>query len=741
MDLRFCFLLNFVCQKNAWSKSDKDVRAPNVIRIIGNFNRVSFFVTTFMVSGATAVERSNRAAFWGEVLRHCMALNNLNTGMAIASAFQSVPFHRLLKRELVEIRPATQRVLDQLSSLMKGNKTGYRRKMESILSAGEPAIPYLAVHLSDLTFLEDGNPNFVDDLINMQKRHLIGKQIGPLEKLQARPYTTFVKNAKLRPFLAQMEGYQETALDRLVEKVIAEDAGTDGTQSGDGGAGRGPSFENLSNRSEQVHMLEVEAQRTGEARTQVWKEWFLRVSERGADFMQTWRSSRAWELTLQNLLAHPPSKRDHELIVDLICKMMPGAAVYVPAAIGAVTDCARTEPSSDLQECVLNLLSSYKAPLLDAKAELNSPRCRTAATVRTETHAEVMAGMRRDRRRLPKIQNVLLSRVPTTEHDPIDQLLLERIPPTEESVRNRMQEQVGLIAEEQELGVRIAAELTAVDQAIDELAERERKLKLELEEVQRQIGEKHGRRKELAKEVDHDLSSISLRKRIIDTEIAERSRHIELLKMAAASWEKYLAMHSEYVESAIDALEGSREWIESRLDRMIALLEMHRDQLERAGSELVARNKSLLATEAWKVAMEESSQFLSEANQFLAAFPTAMHELYAERLDIIILLREEVTGMSERFSGGSGGPAPPSSQPANPAAGVASAPGAFSEEKFVLPSQRLASAAALPAAPAAAGSEEKFVLPSQRLVLGPAPPAANARQGGFVLPSDRFTSK
>jgi hypothetical protein len=672
-------------------------------------------------------ERNVRAQFWGEVLKHCFSLNNLNSSMAIASAFQSVPFHRLLKRELVEVKPSTQRILDQLASLMKGNKTGYRRKMESILGSGEPAIPYLAVHLSDLTFLEDGNPNFVDDLINMQKRHLIGKQIGPLEKLQTRPYTTFTKNPKLRPFLTRMEGYQETALDHLVEKVIAECASSaDGTVHGDA---RGPSFENLSKRSDQVHMLEAEAQQTGEARTQVWKEWFLRVSERGQDFMQTWRSSRAWELTLSNLLAHPPSKRDHELFVDLICKMMPGAAVYLPSAIGAVVDCARTEPSSDLQDRVLATLMSFKAPLLDGRAELNSPRRRNAENVRAENHADIIAAMRRDRRRLPRVQNVLMSTLPSGEVDQIAELLMQRIPVTEQLIKQRAAEQTAVISEEHDAGTRISNHLTTVDESLKDLQERERKLKAELEEVQRQMGEHHARRKELAKEADRDLSSISLRKRIIDTEISEQTRQVELLRMAATSWERYLAMHSEYVYSAEEAFQGSHEWLESRLDRIIALLEMHRDHLERAGSELVARNKSVLAVEAWRVALEEATQFTQEANQFLAAFPTALHELHANKLDEIVLLREEVQSMMERASGTNNATVPTTlAQPAPRLSGVM---------------DQGTSTGSGSGAAAASSSEEKFVLPSQRLVLGPAQPPQPRGAGppAFVLPSDRFTSK
>ncbi len=715
--------------QNAWSKSDKDVRAPNVIKIIANFNRVSYFVTTHIVSGATTAERTQRSQFWGDVLKHCFSLNNLNTSMAVSSAFQSVPFHRLLKRDMVEIKLSAQRTLEQISSLMKGNKAGYRRKMEGFLSSGEPAIPYLAVHLSDLTFLEDGNPNYVDDLVNMQKRHLIGKQIGPLEKLQSRPYTTFVKNPKLRPFLMRMEGYQETALDHLVEKLIAEEAG--GAGGGvDGGA---PSFRNLANRSEQVQMLEHEAQEAVDTRLQVWKEWLLRFSERGADFLQTWRSSRAWELSLQNVMQHPPGKRDQELFVDIICKMLPGAAPYLPAAIGAAIDCGRTDPSSEAQERVVAMLTPYKMPHLDARADaLSSPRRRNASDVRAENHADVLAGLRKDRRRLPRLQVVLMSAPPTVP-PPMDEsmshMFVQRIPTVEEAIKARLESQQRILVEEQEAGVRLSTDLTAQDEHLGALQAREQQLRQQLEEVQKQISDAQASRKELAKEADHQLSSISLRKRIVDSELAERQRLVELLRVAAASWDKFMSSsHVDFIRGTDEAHQAAHEWLQTRLDRMYALLEMHRDHLERAGSELAARGaKSMLASEAWKVAHEEASQFLQEASQFLAAFPTALHELHAKTLDDIVMLRDEVQLACDRFT-----------------VSARSSMTLDGQQLQLPPTGGHAAAATVPA-PSGASSgappaEEKFVLPSQRLVLGPAQPPQPRAAGTFVLPSDRFTS-
>ena len=46
----------------------------------------------------------------------------------------------------------------------------------------QPALPYLGCHLADLTFMFDGNPDEVDDLINFQKRSMISNQVKTTEK-------------------------------------------------------------------------------------------------------------------------------------------------------------------------------------------------------------------------------------------------------------------------------------------------------------------------------------------------------------------------------------------------------------------------------------------------------------------------------------------------------------------------------------------------------------------------------
>jgi son of sevenless-like protein len=53
-----------------------------------------------------------------------------------------------------------------------------------------PCIPYLGVYLTDLTFIEDGNKDYVTDegLINFDKRRKISTVIREIQQYQQTPY-------------------------------------------------------------------------------------------------------------------------------------------------------------------------------------------------------------------------------------------------------------------------------------------------------------------------------------------------------------------------------------------------------------------------------------------------------------------------------------------------------------------------------------------------------------------------
>jgi hypothetical protein len=64
----------------------------------------------------------------------------------------------------------------------------YRKCLKELVP---PAIPFLGVYLTDLTFLELGNPDFLPDshFINYEKRRKVYQLIKEIQKYQHSPFT------------------------------------------------------------------------------------------------------------------------------------------------------------------------------------------------------------------------------------------------------------------------------------------------------------------------------------------------------------------------------------------------------------------------------------------------------------------------------------------------------------------------------------------------------------------------
>lgn len=83
---------------------------------------------------------------------------------------------------------------------------------------GKKGIPYLGVYLTDLTFIEDGNKDFVNDsLINFDKRRKISQVIMEIKQYQATPYC-LAEIPALRDYLLNLDTFDENeAYSRSLE--------------------------------------------------------------------------------------------------------------------------------------------------------------------------------------------------------------------------------------------------------------------------------------------------------------------------------------------------------------------------------------------------------------------------------------------------------------------------------------------------------------------------------------------
>lgn len=201
----------------AWSKAKYKHLAPNVLQMIERFNHVGSWVVSNILWQESLKARTamyTKLLLVAQGLRKC---NNFNSLLAVLAGFGNASVHRLkwtkegLKKEHVDL-------LAELETVMKAEGS-YRNFRQILHQIAPPCCPYLGMYLTDLTFMDDGNPDYVKSpagdtkLINFKKREMIVGVISEIQQYQQTKYNYEVKPdlqayIKELPRMADKEMYE-----------------------------------------------------------------------------------------------------------------------------------------------------------------------------------------------------------------------------------------------------------------------------------------------------------------------------------------------------------------------------------------------------------------------------------------------------------------------------------------------------------------------------------------------------
>ncbi|SMN20443.1 similar to Saccharomyces cerevisiae YLR310C CDC25 Membrane bound guanine nucleotide exchange factor (GEF or GDP-release factor) [Maudiozyma saulgeensis] len=166
----------FECLDRVWGNKYCDMGGSrNITKFITNANTLTNFVSSTIVKHSDVKKRCKYIQFFIHVAQHCKELNNFSSMTAIVSALYSSPIYRLKKTWEV-ILVEDREILKKLNSLMdsKKNFIKYRGLLRSVKDVA--CVPFFGVYLSDLTFTNVGNADFIHgskDIINFSKRNKI----------------------------------------------------------------------------------------------------------------------------------------------------------------------------------------------------------------------------------------------------------------------------------------------------------------------------------------------------------------------------------------------------------------------------------------------------------------------------------------------------------------------------------------------------------------------------------------
>lgn len=167
---------------NAWSGKSKESKAPNIVRMINHFNKVCCWVQAAVLSSPTPQGRAKLIQSFIKMAEHCGALNNFNSQFAIYCALTANPLHRL-KRTNILVKAKSLKRLEAIKVLFQhhGNSRNYRNALRHVTKA---CTPHLGIFLTDLIYIDDGNPETTLGMINLKKRRLLADRVRWIKQYQ-----------------------------------------------------------------------------------------------------------------------------------------------------------------------------------------------------------------------------------------------------------------------------------------------------------------------------------------------------------------------------------------------------------------------------------------------------------------------------------------------------------------------------------------------------------------------------
>jgi son of sevenless len=179
------------CLNQSWNKGisyifinqeNRKTKAPNISSLITWFNNLSKWVGTTIVKLTDENERVNAIKIFISIANSLKEINNFNGLFSIISGLSLAPIFRLKKtwEKLDKESKQTHQDLIQFTS----NEKSFKTLRNYVRVQTPPLLPYIGLYLTDLTFIEDGNPKYIDGLINFEKCRLFSNMIRNLQLYQ-----------------------------------------------------------------------------------------------------------------------------------------------------------------------------------------------------------------------------------------------------------------------------------------------------------------------------------------------------------------------------------------------------------------------------------------------------------------------------------------------------------------------------------------------------------------------------
>eukprot|EP01114_Cavostelium_apophysatum_P001163 TRINITY_DN10990_c0_g3_i2.p1 TRINITY_DN10990_c0_g3~~TRINITY_DN10990_c0_g3_i2.p1 ORF type:complete len:659 (+),score=128.20 TRINITY_DN10990_c0_g3_i2:52-1977(+) len=197
------FLKPIELYSQSWNKEGGAVQSPNVHALIRNFNRISVWISSSVVTCANLKKRIAMVKHFIQIAWAAYGNRDYETTFAITLALLQQQIDRLTQtwKGLDQVTSSQWEKLQRFTSFNRNYKV-YRSTLKHLLAAQGSAnvIPYFGLYLKDLTLLDE-NSNFTQKgAVNFLKMRRVADVISDLQRAQKSIFN-IPRNAKLMAFL------------------------------------------------------------------------------------------------------------------------------------------------------------------------------------------------------------------------------------------------------------------------------------------------------------------------------------------------------------------------------------------------------------------------------------------------------------------------------------------------------------------------------------------------------------
>uniref|UniRef100_A0A673CRJ2 Rap guanine nucleotide exchange factor (GEF) 3 n=1 Tax=Sphaeramia orbicularis TaxID=375764 RepID=A0A673CRJ2_9TELE len=166
----------------------------NLERFVRHFNEVQYWVVTEICLCEDLVKRAILLKKFIKIAAVLKEQKNLNSFFAVMFGLSNSAVQRLYKT-WERIPSKTKRVYCAYERLMDPSRN-HRAYRLAVAKLGPPYIPFMPLLLKDMTFIHEGNPNYVDKLVNFEKMRMIAKTVKIVRGCRSQPYGELSKSGR-----------------------------------------------------------------------------------------------------------------------------------------------------------------------------------------------------------------------------------------------------------------------------------------------------------------------------------------------------------------------------------------------------------------------------------------------------------------------------------------------------------------------------------------------------------------